>query len=76
MSFHADCDGAETGVDLNRDICNDLVTFGIPDVASRGVIRYGDRSIGRYDVNLPQRYISGTCAAARKTHTPPWSPKG
>ncbi len=58
LTFDADCNGPETGVDLNEINCQDALSNGIPDVIERSMLEYGDRSVGTFDVNLPQRYIS------------------
>lgn len=55
----ARCTGPKSGVGLNNAMCQEALTDGIPHVISASVITYGDRRIGNFDVNLPQRYISG-----------------
>ena len=66
LTFEADCNGAESGIGLTKENCQDAVHHGIPDVIERAIISYGDRSFGKFDVNLPQRYISG------KEHSQDW----
>ena len=53
------CNGPETGVDLTDRNCHDAVAFGIPDVTEKAILNYGDRRFGSFDINIPQRYISG-----------------
>lgn len=65
LTFEADCNGAESGIGLTKENCHDAVHHGIPDVTKRAVINYGDRNFGNFDVNLPQRYISGKEAFLR-----------
>ena len=60
LTFDANCNGPGTGVDLNEINCQDAISNGIPDVTERAILEYGDRSVGTFDVNLPQRYISRT----------------
>lgn len=62
-AFDAYCNGEASGVGLSWKNCYDTVSQGIPDVTGKDVINYGDRSVGNFDVNLPQRYING-----RKTY--------
>ena len=58
LTFHADCNGAVSGADLNKENCQDAVLHSIPHVTERSMREYGDRRVGTFDVNLPQRYIS------------------
>lgn len=59
LTFDESCNGAASGVGLTEENCYDAVSQGIPDVTGKDLISYGDRSVGNFDVNLPQRYISG-----------------
>ena len=60
LTIEPECNGPESGTELTLQSCDDLVKNGIPEVTDSMIIReYGDRSTGRFDVNLPQRYISG-----------------
>lgn len=53
------CIGPRSGVGLTNARCQEALTHGIPHVTSASPITYGDRRIGNFDVNLPQRYVSG-----------------
>ena len=53
------CNGPNSGVGLTNARCQEALTHGIPHVTSSSEITYGDRRIGNFDVNLPQRYVSG-----------------
>lgn len=53
------CNGPRSGVGLTNARCQDALTHGIPHVTSSSVLTYGDRRVGNFDVNLPQRYVSG-----------------
>ena len=53
------CTGPETGVGLTGGNCQDLIVMGIPEAIERIQHDYGDRRVGTFEVNLPQRYISG-----------------
>ena len=60
LTIEPECNGPESGTELTLQSCDDLVKHGVPEVTDSMIIReYGDRSTGRFDVNLPQRYISG-----------------
>ena len=60
LTIEPECNGPGSGAELNLQNCDDLVSHGIPVVADSMIIReYGDRNTGTFDINLPQRYISG-----------------
>ena len=59
LTLNARCNGPGSGVGLTKESCQDAVTRGIPFVTASAMLTYGDRSIGNFDINLPQRYISG-----------------
>lgn len=60
LTIEPECNGPESGTELTLESCDNVVKHGIPEVTDSMIIReYGDRSTGRFDVNLPQRYISG-----------------
>ena len=59
LGFDAHCNGPESGAGLTKEACQDAVTNGIPRQSATSMITYGDRSVGEFDVNLPQRYVSG-----------------
>ena len=60
LTFEVDCNGAEFGVGLTKENCQDAMLYGIQDVAERTIVSYGDRGDGRFYFSLPQRYISVT----------------
>ena len=59
------CNGIETGVGLTDGNCHDAIAHSIPGVTEKTVLDYGDRRVGSFDVNLPQRYISGEHTLSR-----------
>lgn len=58
LTFEVDCYGAESGVSLIKENCQDAMSHEIPDVAERTIVNYGDGGVGRFYFNFPQRYIS------------------
>lgn len=59
LALDAECNGPASGIGLTKENCHDAIMFGIPDQKLRSILQYGDRRFGRFDINLPQRYISG-----------------
>ena len=51
------CTGPQSGVGLTKESCQDTMARGLPDKSSIMKLNYGDRSVGNFDVNLPQRFI-------------------
>ena len=51
------CTGPQSGIGLTKESCQDTMARGLPDKTSIMKLNYGDRSVGNFDVNLPQRFI-------------------